>query len=86
MSKQLVDAHEHGNCILCDDLEHQLAEAQGKLDAVRALARRRRKPRRLLEDVRELIDRLVEGADDLTPFARRTRRALDRILHPKEGE
>ena len=66
-------------------LERHLTEAKEKLEAVKPLLRRRRKPRRLLEDVRELIDRLVENADELSGFARRTRRALDRILS-KEGE
>ena len=31
---ELADAHNHGNCELCDALERQLAKAQGKLDAV----------------------------------------------------
>ena len=57
-------------------------EARGELEAMRRLARRRRKPRRLLGDARELIDRLAENAEELTPVARRVRRALDRILHP----
>ena len=58
---------------------------QGENVCLKMLARRRRKPRRLLADVRELIDRLVENAEELSPFARRTRRALDRILS-KEGD
>ena len=65
-----------------DEAMAQTDEALRERDGYKALARRRRKPRRLLEDARELIDRLAENAEELTPFARRVRRALDRILHP----
>lgn len=63
----------------------RVREARAENVRLRALAKRRRKPRRLLADARELIDRLVENAEELSPFARRTRRALDRILS-KEGD
>lgn len=29
-ASSLADAHEHGNCNLCDDLERQLAETKGR--------------------------------------------------------